>query len=314
MAIHPKTRYKSHQFKGRALYIEMRNNRLHELLPVGSLLLAVTFWGSMWYPLRLLDQAGLDGVWTSLIAYGSILLLALPLLWRQRDECRDNFWTLLGIGLASGWCNLAFIIAVLDGTVVRVLLLFYLSPLWAVLLGHFLLKETMTRYSQIVLGLAMIGALTMLWSPELGFPWPQSTSDWFAISAGFAFALSNVLVRKAQHISLTNKAISSWWGAMLICGGWLLLMGGELPQVEMSIISGAVLLGVLGLGVTTFAVQYGVTHMPVHRSAVILLFELVIGAVSAELLTDEVVRSVEWIGGGLILLAAFLTARRQVEE
>lgn len=291
----------------------MSNHRLHELLPVGSLLLAVTFWGSMWYPLRLLDRAGLDGIWTSLIAYGAILLLALPLLWRQRDECREHFWMLLAIGLVSGWCNLAFIVAVLDGTVVRVLLLFYLSPLWAVLLGRLLLDEKMSRYSQVVLGVAMIGALTMLWSPELGFPWPQSHSDWFAISAGFTFALSNVLVRKAQQISLANKAISAWWGAMLICAGWLLLMEEALPQVEMGAITGAVLLGVIGFGVTTLAVQYGVTHMPVHRSAVILLFELVVGAVSAELLTDEVVRTVEWIGGTLILLAAFLTARRQVE-
>ncbi len=291
----------------------MTTNRLHGLLPVGSLLLVATFWGTMWYPLRLLDQAGLDGIWTSLIAYGSILLLALPLLWRQRDECRDNFWALLGIGLASGWCNLAFIIAVLDGTVVRVLLLFYLAPLWAVLLGRLLLNEKMTRYSQIVLGLAMIGALIMLWSPQLGLPWPESRSDWFAISAGFAFALSNVLVRKAQHISLTNKAISSWWGAILICGGWLLLTSSAIPQVEMGAIYGAILLGVFGLGITTVAVQYGVTHMPVHRSAVILLFELIVGAVAAALLTNEMVRPVEWIGGGLILLAAFLTARRQVE-
>lgn len=290
----------------------MSKHRLHELLPVGSLLLAVTFWGCMWYPLRLLDQAGLNGIWTSLIAYGSVLLLALPLLWRQRDECREHFWTLLAIGLAAGWCNLAFIIAVLDGTVVRVLLLFYLSPLWAVLLGRLLLDEPMSRYSQVVLGVAMIGALTMLWSPELGFPWPESSSDWFALSAGFAFALSNVLVRRANHISLTNKAISSWWGAILICGVWLLLTGAAIPQVEISAVTGAILLGVLGLGITTLAVQYGVSHMPVHRSAVILLFELVVGAVSAQLLTDEVVRPVEWIGGGLILLGAFLTARRQM--
>ena len=284
----------------------MRINRLDGLLPVGSLLLAVTFWGTMWYPLRLLDQAGLNGVWTSLIAYGAVLVLALPLLWRRRDECRQNFWILLCIGLASGWCNLAFIIAVLDGTVVRVLLLFYLSPLWAVLLGRFMLNEPMTRYSQIVLGLAMVGALVI--------PWPQSSSDWFALSAGFAFALSNVLVRKAQHISLTNKALSSWWGALLICGGWLLLTSSAIPQVEMGTIYGAVLLGVFGLGITTIAVQYGVTHMPVHRSAVILLFELIVGAVAAWFLTDEVVRPVEWVGGGLILLAAFLTAQRQAQS
>ncbi|MCR4300289.1 MAG: DMT family transporter, partial [Sulfuricaulis sp.] len=53
----------------------------------------------------------------------------------------------------------------------------------------------------------------------------------------------------------------------------------------------------------------GVTHMPVHRSAVLALIELVAGAVSQQLLTDEVVSIREWIGGGLIVLGAYLSAR-----
>ncbi len=59
----------------------------------------------------------------------------------------------------------------------------------------------------------------------------------------------------------------------------------------------------------TVTVLYGVSHMPVHRSAVILLFELVIGAVSALLLTDEVVLMREWLGGALIVAAAYMAAR-----
>ncbi|HHH36168.1 MAG TPA: hypothetical protein ENK48_04995 [Gammaproteobacteria bacterium] len=49
--------------------------------------------------------------------------------------------------------------------------------------------------------------------------------------------------------------------------------------------------------------------MPAHRSAVILLFELVAGAVSAQLLTDEVVQANEWLGGVLIVTAAWFAAR-----
>jgi drug/metabolite transporter (DMT)-like permease len=46
----------------------------------------------------------------------------------------------------------------------------------------------------------------------------------------------------------------------------------------------------------------------VHRSAVILLFELVVGAVSSLLLTDEVILLREWLGGGLIVIAAYVAA------
>ncbi len=293
----------------------MTDHRLQVLFPVASLLFAATLWGLMWYPLRLLDSAGLNGIWTSLIAYSCVLLPALPVLWRGREELRQRLLPLLAIGIATGWCNLAFILAVLDGTVVRVLILFYLSPLWAVLLGHFVLGERMSLYARVVLGVAMLGALLMLWSPELGLPWPQTLSDWLAISSGFTFALANVLVRKYQDVSMNHRVVSVWWGGALVSAACLVMVdsGAAVPDVGWGVLLGAAALG-LGLALTTFAIQYGVSHMPVHRSAVILLFELVIGSVSALMLTDEVVRSIEWFGGGLILLAAWLTARRQIED
>ncbi len=292
----------------------MPSRRQQELLPVFSLIFVASIWGLFWYPLRLLNAEGLSGLWTSLVGYSAALIVALPVLWRMRAECKRNFIALLAIGLASGWCNVAFIMATLEGTIVRVLLLFYLSPLWAVLLGHFILGERMTIYSRIVLAVAMFGALMMLWVPELGFPWPQSTADWLAISSGFAFALSNVLVRMKQEISIANKAISAWWGGIILVLVWLAWDGASLPQVSGEIYVGAIALGLFGFALATVAVQYGVTHMPVHRSAVILLFELVIGAVSSQLLTEEVVRPIEWFGGALILSAAWLTAKRQAES
>lgn len=290
----------------------MSDKRLQELFPVFSLLLAATVWGVLWYPLRLLDDAGLNGVWSSLIAYSTLLIVGFPFLWRNRAEFLPHWQPLLIIAVAVGWCNLAFILAVLDGTVVRALILFYLSPLWAVVLGHFILGERMTIYSRVVLAVAMCGALMMLWSPELGFPWPQSVSDWLAISSGFSFALANVFVRMHQQLSVTNKVLSAWWGGVLVALAFLIFFDQSgVPDFSWGIVVGAMLVGLFALGVTTIAVQYGVTHMPVHRSAVILLFELIIGAMSAQLLTDEVVRPIEWLGGGLILVAAWLTARRQ---
>jgi drug/metabolite transporter (DMT)-like permease len=47
---------------------------------------------------------------------------------------------------------------------------------------------------------------------------------------------------------------------------------------------------------------------------VILLFELVVGSVSALLLTDEKVLPQEWVGGALILSAAWLAAHAQAGE
>ena len=46
----------------------------------------------------------------------------------------------------------------------------------------------------------------------------------------------------------------------------------------------------------------------------ILLFEVVAGAVSAQLLTDEVVLLREWVGGGFVILAAYLSAHAHIKS
>jgi drug/metabolite transporter (DMT)-like permease len=71
----------------------------------------------------------------------------------------------------------------------------------------------------------------------------------------------------------------------------------------------AAALGVFGILVMTVLVQYGVTHLPVQQSAVLALIELVVAAVSQQLLTDEVVTAREWLGGVLIIISAVLVAR-----
>jgi len=113
---------------------------------------------------------------------------------------------------------------------------------------------------------------------------------------------------------MQTKASASWLGVVLVAGVWILVAQAPLPGVSVGTWFGAALLGWLGFVVMTVTVIYGVTHMPVHRSAVILLFELVIGAVSSLLLTNEQVMPQEWLGGALILVAAYLAAHAQVGE
>lgn len=291
-----------------------RSNAQAQLLPVLSLLLTASLWGLVWYPLRLLESQGLEGLWLSLASYGAALLTGLYWLWRDRAYWVERFWLMSMMMLAVGWCNVAFVLAILDGTVVRVLLLFYLSPLWALVLGWLFLGERPGQGSLLVFGLAMGGAGIMLWNPAMGFPWPNDAADWLAVSSGFMFSVANVMVRKAHGVSMQAKSVASWLGVVLVAGVWIILVSEPFPQLQPSVWLSAALLGWLGFVVMTVTVIYGVTHMPVHRSATILLFELVIGAVSSQMLTDEQVLLQEWVGGALILVAAYLAARTHVKD
>ncbi len=287
----------------------MPANRPSAFLPITSLLAGATLWGLVWYPMRLLEAGGLRGLWLVLVLYAAAL--ACGLAWagpRLRGFSQLPGWSLL-LMLSAGWTNLAFVLAIVDGNVLRVLLLFYLSPLWAVLFGWWLLNEHPGRVAFMSLLVAMSGALLMLWNPAVGLPWPQDLTDWLALSSGVAFALSNVAVRKATGLSIAAKAAAVWLGVAVLAGAMLLFLRLPSPPVEFPIILGAVGLGMFGIVLMTVLIQYGVSHMPVHRSAVILLFELVAGVASQQLLTDEIVIVREWLGGALIVAGAWLAAR-----
>lgn len=281
--------------------------------PVGSLLLGAMLWGVVWYPLRLLEEAGLSGLWSTLVIYLATLASAPLLLRGARAAPRGGLPWLLALALSSGWCNVAFILAVLDGTVMRVLLLFYLAPLWAVLLGHWILGERITPTAVTVLVLALGGAAVMLWDPALGLPWPQERSDWLALSSGFAFALNNVLVRRLNQVPIGTKTTIALAGVVMVALLGLAATGGGPPVVAPGIWAGAAALGLFGMTVMTVSVQYGVTHLPIQRSSIILLFELVAGALSSYWLAGEALQGAEWLGGALIVAAAYLSGRRAAE-
>lgn len=281
----------------------------HPWLAVNALLVAATMWGLLWYPMRLLEQAGLPGLWATLVAFGVASVAGLVYGFRHLIEFRRHPVALLGLAAAAGWCNVAFILAIIDGNVVRVVLLFYLSPLWTVLLGRMFLGECIDRASASVLAVAMSGALLMLWNPGIGVPWPQDAADWMALSAGLAFSINNVIVRGTGHVALAAKTTASWVGGALLAAVWLLATASAGPDAPAQAWWGAVAVGLFGIVVMTVTVQYGVTHMPVRRSAIILLFELVVATVSAQLLANETLTLREWFGGALIVIAGIIAAR-----
>jgi len=290
----------------------MPTNGPFTIIPVITLLISSTLWGVFWYPLRQLEAAGLPGLWSTTIIFGSALTFSLILVTLRRVGIRSHLSLLILLAIASGWCNVAFIQAVLSGNVVRITLLFYLSPLWTVLLGHFILGERLERTARITLAMAMAGAIIMLWDSRLGIPWPQDQADWLAISSGFGFALSNVMVRKLYSEDIWIKTVFAWLGVVVFAVIGLVFQVQPLPVVTVNIVVLTIVIGGIAMICMTLLVLYGLTHMPAHRAAVILLFEIVAGAVSAQWLTDEVVLVQEWLGGILIVAAGYYAARRHI--
>ena len=277
--------------------------------PYIACLIASTLWGLLWFPLRLLHEAGLPGVWATLLIYLAAIIVIIPLCNQNRIVLKQPL-LLFGIAVSAGWTNLAFILALLEGTVVRVLLLFYLSPVWAILLARIFLHEKITRQSLISLILAMTGALILLWDENMHVAVPINLADALAITSGMAFAVTNVLVRKVGNIPIISKMVSAWLGVIVLSLLGIMLTGTDIPEFSVYSITLGVAVGVFGMVVMTYTAQYGVTHLPVQKSAVLFLFEVPVGAVSAAVLSSEIISKLEYLGGGMVMFAAWLTSRR----
>jgi drug/metabolite transporter (DMT)-like permease len=282
-----------------------------KLFAIATLLASAVVWGLVWYPYRVLEKAGISGDISSLLTYLVALPVGLALFPRALRQLRTLPMIAVWLALTAGWSNLAYVLAVIGGEVMRVLLLFYLAPLWTVVFSRVLLAEHPSRTGYWVMLLSLGGAVVMLWNPQGGAPLPKNAAEWLGLSAGLSFALTNVLTRRAQHLAIEFKSLAVWFGTCLLAA---LLLAAH-PQ-KLAVLSGLpasmwLLLLAVGLVIfmVTLAVQYGLTHTPANQSIVILLFELVVAAVSSYFLAHEVMQMKEWIGGAMIITASLFSGK-----
>lgn len=273
-----------------------------------SLVAGAGLWGCIWYPFRLLAQAGVGGIWALLVT--EAVAVVFTAFWFRRDLA-GRFRlsrSLLAIAFFSGVCNVGFVLGTLLGEVIRVTLLLYLAPLWTVLLSRWLLGERLSASGRALIALALGGAVVMLWHPQHDVPWPASLADWLGLIAGLAFATYNVLVRKAAEHSVAEKSLMSIVGTLLV-GTLLLPIAGPAPVSPGAAAAAIALLTGFLLFVMLPLVQYGLVRLPANRAAVIMLSELIFAGASAWLLAGEAMGAKEWLGGGMIVLAGALSAR-----
>ena len=281
--------------------------------PRSALFIGAGIWGLLWYPYRLLEQANINGPASATITYSFALLLGLVIFrknLRISHLSDGNPYLLLWIGLLVGCACMAYILGVIHGEVMRVLLLFYLAPLWTIIFSRFLLKEKLSTYGYWVICISLSGATTMLWQPGDNFPLPSSYGDWMGLAGGFAFALSNVLIRKDQGHSVQLKSLTVWLGVVVVGLSYSLFLPMTHLLTEISLNSWLLLLGTgLAVFILSLVLQYGLTHVPANQAIVLLLFELVVAAVAAYLLTNESMTLKEWIGGAMIVSASLFSSR-----
>jgi drug/metabolite transporter (DMT)-like permease len=268
-------------------------------------------WGLAWWPLRQLQALGLHPLWATVLVYlvaVVAIVAARPGALRQLVRT-PALWVLL---LASGATNAAFNWAMVIGDVVRVVLLFYLMPLWAVLLARLLLSEALKATAALRVALALGGAALVLWPAGGGWPLPSTLADALGLVGGFSFALNNVMLRREAARPEEGRALAMFVGGSLVAAALAtaLALRGQAPWPPAP--APAWVLGALGLSalflLSNLALQRGAAMLPANVTAVVMLTEVVVAAGSAQLLGGGVVTLPLLLGGALIVAAALLAS------
>lgn len=285
--------------------------------PYLALVLNAMVWGVSWWPLRELQAEGLHPLWSSAATYllGATVLLCLsPAVWGEFLQHRA-LWLL---AVAAGTTMVGFNWGVSIGEVIRVVLLFYLMPVWAVLIARVALNEAITVKAMLRVGVALVGAVLVL-SPSgaLGFPVPSSLAEWLGLMGGAAFALNNIMLRHQAQRTAQARLFAMFVGGVvapaLVAGFLTLWLGNGNAFVQWPVMPGGYgLLVLFGFALTlllaNYGLQYGASRLPANVTSVVMLSEVVFATVSAILLTDEILTLQVAIGGAMILLAAALSA------
>ena len=293
------------------------------MLPVLALSFNAFTWGVSWWPFRQLEMRGLHPLWATALIY-AVALIAITLwrrgawadLWRAR-----SLWLLV---LAAGTTNATFNWAVTAGDVVRVVLLFYLMPVWAVVLARLMLNERINAISLLRVTMALAGAGIVLgpaggslpgveaasqsWLDFGALPLPRSLPEWLAVLGGFSCALNNVLLRREAARPEAARALAMFLGGAVVSAGLALALGAQIPMPPPPApgwIAGGLVMALAFLA-GNLALQYGAARLPANVTAVVMITEVLFAAVSAVLLGAGSLSPALLLGGALIVGASLL--------
>jgi drug/metabolite transporter (DMT)-like permease len=280
-------------------------NRRPHLAAQLAILLSTVLWGTLWIPVRGMHEAGSSGAWVTTLGFLIPLAVLLPVAlarWRNtlaglRELRFAGFWLALGIALYTE--------GLVRGQIARVILLFYLTPVWGTILARIFLREPITgrRLATIAAGLA---GMLVIFGVDDGIPSPHSAGDWMGLAAGLAWAVAMVTFHRGGSRPPFERAFVQFLFLGPVFFLVALLPGDastasiafHLPARSLAWLLAFALLWMLPV---IWLTVYAASDVDPGRFAILLMFEIVVGLATAALLTDEPFGTRELAGAVLVM-------------
>ena len=272
--------------------------------PEAVIAISGALWGLYWIPVRYLEDRGVGVVWMTLALFLVALAMFVPVLVRHPPARAVFTPRMLVTGLLTGGSFVLYSVSIVLTEVVTAILLFYLSPVWATVLGRMLLGErfTVSRLAALVLGL---GGLWVVLGGESGLPLPRNLGDWCALTAGVTWAFGTLRVHQDAAVSPIAHTAALFVGGTAVIAILSLLPALEAPVPAVTAPAAAIVLAVAVLSVLSAGgILWGARLISPGRAGLLLMMEVITGLASAALLAGEPFGVVQVVGSTLIMAAA----------
>ncbi len=294
---------------------ELRARPTHVRMPLASLsVVAVgTLWGIYWLPLRQLDAIATAGSWATLAVTVIAALALAPFAWARRGALRRSSPMAIASAVLGGASFVLYSNGLLYGQVAVVILLFYLTPIWSTLIARFWLGWPVLwwRYAALALGLG--GIALVLRGSGADLPLPQRLGDWLGLASGIGWSVASTGMHLHSRTAPAETNFVFCSGAVAAALALALVLGwDELPAIEPAAYAatgGWILL--IGLGwwaLSLTAFMYAAQVLEPARVGILLMSEVIVGAVSAALLAAEPFGPLMAAGTVLVIAAGILEA------
>ncbi len=278
------------------------------LLPALAVTICGAMWGGFWIPLRWFEAQGVGGGWVNL-TFNAVALLS-PLPWLLTRKSWNGFVSQAATGLILGSAFSLYTVSLVLTDVLHAILLFYLTPVWSTLAGWLFRGErlSLSRIAAMVLGFA---GMAFILGVTDGLPVPRNAGDWLALASGMLWAAGTLrsYARPASGIALPVFTFSAGGivsaGIVLLIASWL-----SLPLAGagnfLSVLPWIVILALIIFVPPNFLVLWAAQRMDPGRVGILLMSEVMVGAITAAAFSGEPFATAELMGTILIICAGLI--------